>query len=268
MSLKISANCQHVWLVKEKQKRKAKETEAQKDEGTSPRSPKRPVIEPENKSVRIQSWFLGPSVPSGKQFCSLLPPPRLSAKLRTLTGHPCQGVNLSTNKGSPKTCSGLPTTDRDSWTSVLALWVNVEKLDVGVQNFILKVTNSEHPLGLRGAAAVMQQPEACNRRTTASTISSLEESQIDANFPVQLGICSTGNLLLGPLVPSILQAEPLRGMPQPNHLSCVQGLGHFRNMEKTQFFPSTKWASHNLSWPMNTSVHAIHFLHPPPQPFQ
>lgn len=61
-------------------------------------------------------------------------------------------------------------------------------------------------------------------------------------------------------MPSILQAEPLRGMPQPYHLSCVQGLGHFRNMKKMQFFPSTKGASHNLSWPMNTSVHAIHFL--------
>ncbi|RMB93638.1 hypothetical protein DUI87_29865 [Hirundo rustica rustica] len=136
-------------LLRRRQKRKAKETEAQKDEGTCPRSPERPVAEPENKSVRIQSWFLGHSVPSGKQFGSLLPPPRLSAKPRTPTSQPCQGVNLSTNKGPPKTCSGPSAIDRDSWTSMLAFWVDVEKLDTGVQNLMLKVTNSERPLGLR-----------------------------------------------------------------------------------------------------------------------
>lgn len=138
----------------------------------------RPVAEPENN---LESCFLGHYVPSEKQFGSLLPPPRLSAKLRTPTGQPCQGINLSPNKGPPKTCSGPPATDRDLWTCMLAFWVNVEKLDLGVQNFNLKVKNSEHALGLRGAVVVTQQPEACYRRTTASTITSLEESQIDAD---------------------------------------------------------------------------------------
>lgn len=42
-----------------------RETEAQKDEATSPRSPKRPAAEPESEteSLNIQSWFLDHSVP-------------------------------------------------------------------------------------------------------------------------------------------------------------------------------------------------------------
>lgn len=37
-----------------------RETEAQKDEATCPRSPKRPAAEPESEteSLNIQSWFL------------------------------------------------------------------------------------------------------------------------------------------------------------------------------------------------------------------
>lgn len=161
--------------------------------------PKKPATESEseNKSLKIQSWFLGHAV---LQEAVWLPVASTKAPCQAENHPQANLANMQTSaptKDLVKPAVGLPAPcSRWRYTDLHAclFWVNVEKLDISDQNIILKVTNSErgflHPLRLQGSRKAGQshnslkpcntyyvQTYSCHSQTGQNTALALQEGQ-------------------------------------------------------------------------------------------